>query len=425
VKVEYSEESPIRKALVFEIDAEVVSREIESRARDYARKVKLPGFRPGRIPSEVIKQRFKAQVLEDVAEKIINKVVFEELDGRGLKPVAAPKVTDVKIDEDQPLTFKAVFETLPIVELPEYRGLESSVKRPSVGDEDVARELDRLRDEAARYDPVEGRPAQPGDFVVLDLAWKPVDGGKGGRDENALIEVGGQGNHPGLAEALAGMAPGESKRVRLDYPEDHPSERMRGRSIDYTLALKSVKTKLVPAADDEFAKDLGEFETLDALRAHVRAQLEVAEERRADRDAKNALLAALVEKASFEVPEALVERQMNARTESAARGLAYQGIDPGRAGVDWRSYRESQRESAVRAAKADILLDEIARREGIEASPAEVDAEVARWAERLRTSPESMRLRLEKEGDLPALSARIREEKTLDLLKANARLTLE
>jgi trigger factor len=425
VKVDYTEESAVRKALAFEIEADVVAREIDSRARDYARKVKLPGFRPGRIPTEVIKKRFKAQVLEDVAENIINKVVFEELDGRGLKPVAAPKVTDLKIDENQPMTFKAVFETLPIVEVPEYRGLEAMVKGPSVTDQDVDRELERLREANARYDPVEGRPAQHGDYVLADLAWKPAEGGKGGRDENALIEVGGEANHPALVEALVAMSPGETKSVRVDYPADHASERLRGKSIDYSVAVKSVKTKLVPAADDEFAKDLGDFETLAALRDQLRRQLEAEEARRVDRDAKNALLAALVEKAAFEVPEALVERHMNARTESAARGLAYQGVDPSRVGVDWRAYRESQRDSALKAARADILLDEIARREGIEARPAEVEAEVARWAERLRTSPESMRLRMEKEGELSVLASRIREEKTLDLLKANARLNFE
>lgn len=424
MKVEYSEESSVRKALSFEIEAEVVSREIESRARDYARKVKLPGFRPGRVPTEVIKRRFKAQVLEDVAERIVNKVVFEELDGRGLKPVATPKVTDLKIDEDQPMTFRAVFETLPIVEVPEYRGLEASVKGPRVLDADVEREIDRLRDEAARFDPVEGRPVREGDHALVDLSFRPADGGKGGRDENALLEVGGAGVHPELSAALLGMAEGETRSVRIEHAQDDPAERLRGKRVDYGVTLKSIKTKVVPPADDEFAKDL-EFETLAALREHVRGRLEAAEARRADSETKNALLAALVERAAFEVPEALVERHMTARTESVARGLAYQGIDPGKIGVDWRGYREAQRDGAVKAARADILLDEIARREGIEALPAEVDAEIARWAERLHTSSESMRLRLEKDGDLQALVARIREEKTLDLLKANARLTLE
>lgn len=425
LKVEYIEETSVRKALAFEIESEVVEKEIEARARDYARKVKLPGFRPGKIPPQVIKKRFRAAVLEDVAESLVNKVVFEELEGRGLRPLASPKVTDLKIDEGRPMTFRAVFETLPIVELPEYHGLPAKSRRAKLGDEDVEKELERLREQAARYDPVEARPAQQGDFVLLDLAWRPAEGGKGGRDENALIEVGGPGNHPGLGEALLGMSVGETRQARLDYPQDHPSQRLAGKTFGYTLTLKAVKQKVLPALDDEFAKDLGDFDTLAALRQHVRQQLEAAEERRIDREVKNALLEALVGRASFEVPETLTERHMTARTETTARNLAFQGIDPNKAGVDWRQYREAQRDDSLKAAKADILLDEIAQREGIEALPAEVDTEIARLAEGARTSPEALRARMEKEGDLAALRARIREEKTLDLLKANARLDFE
>jgi trigger factor len=425
VKVDYTEETSVRKSLSFEIEAEVVGREIEERARRYARKAKMPGFRPGKIPPEVIKKRFRAQVLEEVAEALVNKVVFEELEGRGLKPLASPKVMDLKIEEDRPMTFRAVFETLPLIEVPEYRGLRARARSPAVTEQDVERELDRLREENARYDPVEDRPSQEGDFVLLDTAWRPAEGGRGGRNENAMVEVGGAGNHPDLNRALTGLSPGETRDVRLVYPADHAVPRLAGKTLDYTLTLKAVKRKVLPAADDEFAKDLGDWGSLKELRETIRARLLAAEERKIDREIKAALLEALVQRASFEVPDALVERHMNARTESAARGLALQGIDPSRAGVDWRQYRDAQREDSVSAAKADILLDEIARREGIETLDAELDAEVARIAERLKKSREATRLQMEKEGDLVALRARIREEKTLDLLKANARLDLE
>jgi trigger factor len=425
LKVEYAEETSVRKSLSFEIEPELVEKEIEARAKDYARNVKLPGFRPGKIPPDVIKKRFRSQVLEDVAEKLINKVVFEEIEGRGLKPLASPKVVDLKMDENQPMTFKAVFETLPLVDLPEYRDMPAKSRKPNVSDEDVEREVTAMREDAARFDPIEGRPVQEGDFVLLDLAWRPVDGGKGGRDENALIEVGGDGNHPQLKEALLGMNASETKQVRLDYPQDHPNSALAGKSLDYTLTLKGIKTKLVPAADDEFAKDLGDFGSLADLKQNLRERLLKAEERKIDREVKNALTELLVQRASFEVPEALVERHMTARTEGAVRTLAYQGIDPSKVGVDWREYRETQRDESVKAAKADILLDEIARRESIDTLPAELDAEVARYAERARASIESVRAKMEKEGDLAALRARIREEKTLDLLKANARLEFE
>jgi trigger factor len=424
LKVEYTEESSVRKSLAFEIEAEVVEKEIEARARDYARKAKIPGFRPGRIPPEVIRQRFRSQVLEEAAEAIVNRVVFEELEGRGLRPLASPKVADLKIDDRQPMTFRAVFETLPIIEVPEYRGLSVKTRAPQVTDEQVDQEIGRLREEAARFDPVEGRASQKGDFAVLDLRWRPGEGGKGGRDENALLEVGGEANHSDLNAALIGLSPGDTREVELKYPPDHPSKSVAGQTVRYTLTLKALKEKVVPAVDDEFAKDLGDWDSLEALRTSVHERLRASEERKIDHEVKSALLEALAEQATFEVPEALVERHMSARTESAARGLAYQGIDPTKVGLDWKQYRDEQREGSVRAAKADILLDEIARREGIEALDAEVEAEVARYAQRLKKSPESLRAQMEKEGDLPALRARIREEKTLDLLKANARLDL-
>jgi trigger factor len=424
LKVEYVEETSVRKSLIFEIEPEVVEKEIETRARDYARKVRLPGFRPGKVPPEVIKRRFRDAVLGDAAESIVNRVVFDELEGRGLRPLASPKVEDLKIDENQPMTFRAVFETLPLVEVPEYRGLQARLKRTELKEEDVDREIDQMREEAARYDAVEDRPAQEGDHVVLDVKYAGADG-RARHDENALVQVGAAENHRDLNAGLAGLAPGETRQIRVVLEEAQASPPRAERATDYTVTLKAVKKKVVPAADDEFAKDLGEFASLAELRDAVRQRLQAARDRRADREAKNALVEALVAQASFEVPDALVERHMTARTENAARGLALQGIDPGKVGLNWREYRDSQRDEAVKAARADILLDEIARREHIEVPEAELDAEVARFAERLRKPKEAVRRQMEQEGDLSALRARIREEKTLDLLKANARLDFE
>jgi trigger factor len=258
--------------------------------------------------------------------------------------------------------------------------------------------------------------------VVLDVRWAAEGGGQG-HDENVLVEVGAEDNHPDLNAALGGLGVGETRQARLAYAADHAGA-FAGQTVSYTVTLKAVKTKVVPAADDEFARDL-DFESLEELRAATRRRLEAAEEKAVDREVKNALLELLVQRASFEVPEALVARHMTARAEGAARGLALRGIDPRRAGVDWGDYRESQREAAILAARADVLLDEVARREGLEVSEAELEAEVTRLAEKLRRPREGLRARMQKEGDLGALRARIREEKTLDLLKANARLTFE
>lgn len=423
MKVDYVEETSVRKALSFEIEPELVEKEIETRARDYAKKVKLPGFRPGKVPAEVIKRRFRQQVLEDAAEAIVNRVVFEELEGRGLRPLASPTVQDLKIDENQPMTFRAVFETLPFIELPGYYGLEVKSRRAEVAEADVDKQVDELREEAARYDPIEGRPSRPGDYVVADVERRTADSEQPSRDENVLIAVGAEGNFPELNEALTGVSAGDTRDVSV-VREDKDAP-LGARTIQYHLAVKGLKDKVVPAADDEFAKDLGEFASLAELREDVHKQLLAAREREIDRETKQAIVQVLVDQATFEVPDALVDRHLDARIEGAVRDLAYQGIDPRQAKVDWKALRESQREGAVKSAKAEILLDEIAQREKIDATPAELDGEVARLAQRMRKPAESLRRQMEKEGTLSSLRARIREEKTLDLLKANARLNFE
>jgi len=424
LKVDYVEETSVRKALAFEVEPEVVEKEIDSCAREYAKKVRLPGFRAGRVPPGVVRQRFRKAILDEVVETIVNRVVFEEIKGRGLKPVAQPRVTDVEIEEQKPFRFRAVFETLPLIDLPEWRGLETKDVAPEPVDEALAAELKRLQEDAAQYEPVEGRPLEKGDHALLDAVRRP-DVGEEQRNENAVLEVGSDDNPEEVNAALVGMAVGETRTVRVAPPapadgEEQPEGERPG--AEYTLTLKEIKRKVLPALDDEFAKDLGEFETLAELEGSIRKRLQAAAERDADRAVKQALLDALVEKADFELPEALVERHMSNMTENAARGLAMQGIDPTKIGVDWRDYREKQREEATKAARADLLIDEIARREGVEVSRAEVDAEVEQLAARLKRPKETLRAQMEKEGDLAALHARIREGRVLDLLKANATL---
>jgi trigger factor len=331
-------------------------------------------------------------------------------------------VQDLHIDENEPMTFRAVFETLPFIEVPEYRGLEVKAREASVAEDDVDKEIDAIREEAARYEPIEGRPAREGDYVLADVE-RRTGADDPARDENILIAVGSEKNFTELNDALTGASAGDTREVRL--VREDPQAPLGARSIEYKIAVKGVKEKVVPAADDEFAKDLGEFGSLGELREHVRGRLLATRQREADREAKRAIVERLVEQASVEVPDALVERHLDARMESVLRDLAYQGVDPRQAQVDWKAFREGQREGALKAAKAEMLLDEVARRENVEVLPAEVEGEVARYAERMRKPLEQVRRQMEKEGALSAVRARIREEKTLDLLKANARLIFE
>ena len=424
MKVDYVEETSVRKALTFEIDTATVNEQIDARAREYSRRAKIPGFRPGKIPMRVIKERFRQQVLDDVAKKIVNKVVLEEIQGRGLKPIASPQVADLKLEEGAPMTFRAVFETLPLIDPPEYKGLEARARNAEVSDEDIDKEIEAARNQAARLEPIEDRPAAKGDFVVADTSWRPVDGGRTQRSENAVLEVGAEDNHQALNDALVGVEAGTEGSVRLQMADDHPEASLAGKSVDYKFTVKAVKRKVLPDVDDEFAKDL-DFDDVAALREALRQRNIAADERKIDREIKKQLVDTLVTRSSFEVPEALVESHMTGLAENAARTLAVSGVDPQKAGIDWRQYRDAQKEEALKAAKADILLDEIGRLEGVEVLDAEMDSEIERLAQRMHKSKEALRAQMEKEGDLRALRSKLREDKILDLLKSSATLTYE
>lgn len=422
MKVEYNEVTSVRRSLSFEVDAQVLEAEIAARARDHARSARLPGFRPGKVPPAVVLQRYRAEVLDEALEAVINRVVPPELEQRDLQPLANPRVVDLQHDPSRPLSFRVEFEVLPAFELPEYQGIEWRARRAQVTEAAIERELQALQEHAARFDPIEDRAVQAGDFVVADLSWTPLDGGKPGREENALLEMGGTETAVELREGLLGAQVGERRAITVTRggEADQPARR-----VAYDVLVKALKTKVLPALDDDFAKDLGDFETLLALRADIEQRLMQVDERRVDREIKDGLVAELASRTSFELPEALVEQHMTGRTEQAARTLAMQGVDPSKIGMDWKAYREAQREDAQKAARAEILLDALARREQVGVSNAELDAEITRLAQSMRKSKEAMRQQLETDGGRERLAARMREEKTLDLLKANARLVFE
>jgi trigger factor len=422
LKVEYTEKSTVRKCLTFEVEPEVVQAEIAEEARKTARKARIPGFRRGKVPAELIRQRFRAAIHDEVAERIIKRVLFDEIEGRGLRPLAPPAIKDLRVSDNGPMTFRAEFEVLPLIELPEYRNVEVRARTVQVGETDVEAEIEKLRQAAARLDPVDGRPSAAGDTVLVDLAWRASSDGKPQREEDALIDVGAPEHHAELNAALTGVEPGANGSLTVTFPADHVSRSVAGQTVSYTYTVKAIKTRVVPALDDELAKELGDWESLAELREGVRERLVALEERKIDAELKSAILDELCARSEFEVPDALVERHMSARTQNVATTLALQGVDPRHVGIDWREFRSAQRDEATKAAKAEVLLREIMSRERVEVEDAELEAEIGRIAERRKRPRESVRVRLEKDGEIEALRARIREDKTLDLLKANARL---
>lgn len=421
MKTEFADVNETRKNLHVEIPSDVVNAEIDRIARDYSRKARVPGFRPGKAPARVIKQRYKEQILHDVAHDLVPRAIDDALRERGVEPIDTPDVRDVTIEEGRALTFTASFDTVPAFEPGEYSTL--SLTRPSARVEDAAvtQALERLRVRAARYEPVEGRGVDGGDTAVVDLErrdpGRPAD-----RHEDVSIELGASANPPGLDEQLLGLDIGAVKTFTLHYPSDYTLKELAGLDVGYTVTVKAIKKRVLPALDDEFAKDLGEFETLGALRAQVRADLEHEAGHEADRRVRAELMKQLAARVPFEVPVSLVERELDRRIEDFAGRLVQQNVDPQQAGIDWRAFRESQREVAREAVAAALVLDEVGRRERLDPTQEEVEREVSRYAERSGRSAAAVRARLEKEGGLSRVHAGLRREKSIDFVMARARV---
>ena len=419
MKTEFVDVSETRKNLVVEIPSTIVDAEIEKVARDYSKAARIPGFRPGKVPARVVKQRFRDRILHDVVHELVPRAVDDALRERGVEPVDTPDIRDVVVEEGQPLKFTATFETVPPLELHDYASLQVRTPKPAVEDGAVEQTLERLRERAARYEVVEGRPVEAGDTAVMDLV-REAPGEEPDRHESVSVDIGAAANPPGFDDHVVGLNVGESRSFTISYPEDYSLKELAGTSVAYSVTVQGLKRRIVPALDDEFARDLGEFESLGALRARVEQDLRREAELHAEREVRGDLLKQIAGWITFEVPDALVERELDRRIEDFARRLVDQGVDPRQAGIDWAAFRQGQQDGAREAVAGALVLDEIARREQVTVSTEEVEAEIARFAERTgRTSP-AVRARLEKEGGLARLSSGLRREKAMDFLRTRA-----
>ncbi len=419
MKTEILDVNETRKNLRIEIPHDVVDAEIDRIARDYSRKARIPGFRPGKAPATVIKRRFKDQILHDVAHDLIPQAVDEALRERGVEAVDTPDIRDVVVEEGRPLTFTASFDTVPSFDPGDYSTLALKRTSSAVGEEAVDHAMQRLRERAARFEPVEGRGVDHGDTLTVDL----LRGGE--KHENVSIELGAKANPPGFDEQLLGLDAGATKTFSIHYPADYPIGELANTDVSYTVTVNAIKRRVLPELDDEFAKDLGEFETLSALRARVREDLEHEARHTAEREMRADLMKQLAARVPFEVPASLVGREVDRRIEDFANRLIEQRIDPREAGIDWNAFRDSQREVARDAVAGAIVLDEVARREHLDVSHDEIDREVDRYAERTSRTPAAVRARLEKEGGLSRVAAGLRREKSIDFLMARATISGE
>ena len=423
-------EATCKREIELEIPAENVQKATDKVARDIARVARIPGFRPGKAPVTLVRRRFADDIQGEVVQSLVPEYLEKALDEKKLVPVTRPEVDKVEFKEGEPLRFRAIFEVLPEFELGDYKNLTIQVDEVEVGDAQVDKTLEEMRERAATFVPIEGRPVQDGDHVLIKLNGVPADGGEPVQADNILVHIGAEETLGSFTENLRGANAGETRQFEARYPDDYPDQKLAGKTYNYTVEVQGIKEKKLPELNDEFVKDAagaeaaapGGITTLDELRKKIRENLDAAKEQQQSAQAREKILAELVKQHDFPVPEALIEGQMDTRLERVVRSLAAQGVDPRAVNVDWVSLRRRQRDASVNDVKAELLLDRVATAENIDATDEDVEKEIATLAEQSGESATALRARLTKQGALVSMKSKLRSEKTIDWLYRTARI---
>lgn len=409
----------LKHSIDIEVPAEDVQSETERVVAGIQKKVRLPGFRPGKAPASMVKTRFATDIRQDVIEALVPKYFREAVEKDGLEVVGRPNVTDVHFHDGEPLKFTAEFEVAPEVELGAYRGLTVHYAEPEVAEEDITERLDQIREQKAEYVNEDPRPLTDGDFAVVSL--ESVSGTEEHiQQDEMMLQIGDEATMKEFSEGLRGASPDEEREIVVEYPDDYDRESLAGKTVTFKAVVKAVRRKELPELNDEFAKDLGDFQTLDELKEMIRKGIFHEREHRAQDASKHQIIDKLVETHDFPVPEAYIDRQVEMNVENQLRQIAGQGIDPRQLNLDWAKLKESQKDQATKDVMASLILDKIATVEAINPTQEEVDAQVQRIAQQKQEAVAVTRASLEKDGTLGRIAGQIRTEKTLNFLFEHA-----
>jgi len=412
----------VKREISVEIPAEEVTRETETIIQKYQKVARLPGFRTGHVPASIIRQRFKEDLKSDVVEALVPRYFRKEAEKLGMIPVSQPRVTDLHIHDGEPLRFKASFEVMPDIVVAGYKELRADHPEIVVTDEEVEAALNNVREQHATFTSVEGRPLAEGDFAQSSMDGKPKNNDDDASTQpvhmdEVLIEIGGKNTVPEFTQNLTGANAGEEREFEVSYPADASDKRLAGKTFVYTVKIQAIKQKNLPELNDEFAKELGEFSSLDQVRKQIRENMLAERKHEAEHEAKNKLVAELVKRNDFEVPESLVDRQIDLRLERGLRALAAQGMKmEDLKKMDLPRLRAGQHDQAVQDVKSSLLLERIADLEKIEVGEAELNHELEALAAQSKQTLEAVRARLTQDGGLDRIRNRIRSEKTLEFL---------
>jgi trigger factor len=424
MKAELIDLSECKKNLDIEIPPDVVDAEITHIAQAFARRARVPGFRPGKAPIGVVKTRYRDEIVSEMMQHLMPKYFGDAIDERKLEIVKAPQFESVDYNSGKPLRFRAVFEVYPRLCITNYEGIPVQEVSSQIEDSEVESALKKLQEDMAELTPAEeDRTVQEGDFAEISYSGTiegsdepPITG------EKAVAEIGGRTTVKEFTENLIGAKVGEERTFKVIYRAEYPTAQLAGKTVAYKVKIEALKTKETPELNDEFAQRFGDYKALDELKAKLREDLEKHKRDQAQEQMREKLLEWLEDNNEFELPQSLIERQLQIRVQRLVRDLSRQGINPQRLDVDWGKIREDQQQQAMRDVKGSLILEHVAEKENISVSEQEIESEIEKIAGETNRPKEKVKEVLSRDSGLERLRSQIRNRKTLDLLQSKARI---
>ncbi len=413
-------------ALEIEVEQEKFAEAVEKAFKKLAAKVNIPGFRKGKAPRFLIERQIGKEYLYDEAmEYIVPEAYFEAIAEVKIEPIDQPKIEVVQVEDDKPVIFKATVEVKPEVKLGEYKGLEVEKPTSDITDEDIDNELEKLRQRHAQMVNVEDGAAEMNDTVVIDFEGFVDDVAfEGGAGNDYSLELGSGTFIPGFEEQLVGSKVGDKKDVNVTFPENYHAQELAGKAAVFKVEVKSIKRKQVATLDDELAKDVSEFETLEELKTDISNRLKEAAAQKAEHELKDKLVNQAVNNAEVEVPETMIQQRVESMIQNMAQRLSMQGLKFEDylkfTNSDIDTVKEQYRPEAENRVKTNLVLEAIAKQENIEASEEAIEKEITQMAAQYNAEPATMRTYLENQGNMEALKQAVIVDQTVDYLVAQA-----
>lgn len=424
VTVENGENQQV--TLTIEVEAAEVNKAVEQACKRLASRVSIPGFRKGKAPRMIVERHVgKDAVLQEAFDIVAPKALSKAFDEQKIDPVTRPSVDIETLEEGKDLVFKATVTPRPEVKLGDYKGLNVPKNEVNITDEDVEKQLKTFQDRQGKLvDAPEGAEVKDGDFTTLDFKGfvdgEAFDGGEG---KDYPLQIGSNSFIPGFEDQLVGAKIGEERDVNVKFPEEYHAKELAGKDATFKCTIRSIKTKELPAIDDELAKKVSKFETLDELKADIRKNLEENAERTAENDQKSAAIEMATNNITVDIPAVMIDNRVTAMIQEMAMRLEQQGMKLEQylqyAGTDIAKLREQYRETAEKNVKTDLMLEEVAKAENIKVEAKDLDEEVAAMAAAYGATPQQVQKIIKEQGRIGDLAASVLRKKTAQFIIDN------